>query len=179
MNDITSKQRRKLFPVILPVALAAAMFGLLGEGGRPAAAFAQATPTPNTPQDFDQAAAIAKLRAEIKGRERESASSVFKNIQTPELKDRPAAQLLAIMEMGYARSLGVNCTHCHVPQKWESEDKPQKQIAREMSAMVSTINGDLLSKIKNLKGTPPTINCTTCHRGEIKPALNLPVPPKS
>lgn len=173
MNDITSKQRRKRFPAFLLVALAAAMFGFLGEGRRPAAAFAQATPTPNSPQDFDQAAAILKLRAEIKGREREPASSVFRNIQTPGLKDRPAAQLLAIMEMGYARSLGVNCTHCHVPEKWEAEDKPQKQIAREMSAMVTTINGGLLSKIKNLKGTPPTINCTTCHRGETKPALNL------
>lgn len=144
--------------------------------------FAQATPaalpTP-APAAFDQAAAIAKLKEQIKGREQEPAEKVFKNLTTPMLKSGPAARVLAVMEFGYARSLGVNCTHCHVPEKWESEDKPQKQIAREMSSMVARINGELLKDIKNLKSETPTINCTTCHRGEIKPALNLPVPPKS
>ena len=43
------------------------------------------------------------------------------------VKNMPAGQLLRVMEMGYARSLGVNCTHCHVPDKWESEEKPAKQ----------------------------------------------------
>ena len=90
------------------------------------------------------------------------------------MKDRPAGQVLAVMEFGYARSLGVTCTHCHVPEKWESEDKPQKQVARDMSALVGKLNGDLLKNIKNLKSATPTINCTTCHRGEVKPALNLP-----
>ncbi len=127
--------------------------------------------------EFDQKAALAKLREQIKGKEQEPASSVFKNIQTPMLKGRPAAQLLAVMEFGFARSLGVNCTHCHVPDKWESEDKPQKQIARDMSAMVAALNGTTLKGIKNLKSASPTVNCTTCHRGEVKPALNLP--PKS
>jgi len=139
---------------------------------------AQAMPTPIA-AEFDQKAAIAKLREQIKGREQEPASTVFKNIQTPMLKARPAAQVLAVMEMGFARALGVNCTHCHVPDKWESEEKPQKQIARDMSAMVFRINGELLKGIKNLKSESPTVNCTTCHRGEVKPALNLPMPPKS
>lgn len=89
------------------------------------------------------------------------------------MRAAPAGRLLAIMEFGFARSLGVNCTHCHVPDKWESEDKPQKQIAREMSAMAARINGEMLKSIKNLKSAEPTINCTTCHRGEFKPALDL------
>ena len=131
------------------------------------------TPTP-APADFDQKAALAKLREQIKGKEKEPASAVFKNIET--MKDRPAGQLLAVMEFGYSRSLGVTCTHCHVPDKWESEEKPQKQVARDMSAMVAKLNGDLLKNIKNLKSASPTVNCTTCHRGEIKPALNLPAP---
>jgi len=126
-----------------------------------------ATPTP-----FDQQAAISKLREQIKGREQEPASSVFKNIQM--LKTVPAGRLLAIMQMGYARSLGVDCTHCHVPDKWDSDEKPEKQIARDMNAMAAKINGDLLKNIKNLKSPTPTINCTTCHRGQVKPALNLP-----
>ena len=71
--------------------------------------------------EFDQKAALAKLREQIKGREKEPAEKVFKNIKS--FEGVPAGRLLAIMEFGYARSLGVDCTHCHVPEKWESEDK--------------------------------------------------------
>lgn len=136
-------------------------------------AAAQTSPTP-TPAEFNQAEAIAKLKEQIKGKEQEPAEKVFKNVQM--MKTVPAGRLLAIMEMGYARSLGVNCTHCHVPEKWESEEKMTKQVAREMSAMVGTINNSLLKNVKNLKSENPTVNCTTCHRGQVKPALNLPVP---
>ena len=136
---------------------------------------AQTSPSP-TP-GFDQKTALANLREQIKGREQEPASKVFKNVTTPMLKDMPAARLLAVMEFGYACSLGVDCTHCHT-NKWDAEDKTQKQTAREMAAMVTRINGEMLKDFKNLKTATPTINCTTCHRGEIKPALNLPMPPK-
>lgn len=132
------------------------------------------SPTPTPATEFNQAEALAKLREQIKGKESEPAEKVFKNIQM--MKTIPAGRLLAIMEMGYARSLGANCTHCHVPEKWESEEKPTKQIAREMMAMVGKINGELLKNIKNLKSESPTVNCTTCHRGQVKPALNLPMP---
>ena len=133
---------------------------------------AQTAPTP-APAAFDQAKAIAVLKEQIKGRENEPAGKVFKNVTTPMLKDGPAARLLGVMEFGFARSLGVDCTHCHRPERWESEDKTQKQTAREMSAMVARINGEMLKNIKNLKSATPTINCTTCHRGETKPALNI------
>ena len=160
------------------IAAAAFLFAPSAHKLSETAVHAQATPTPAA-AEFDQKAAIAKLRAQIKGHEKEPASTVFKNIQTSFMKTRPAGQLLAVMEFGYARSLGVNCTHCHVPDKWESDDKPQKPIARDMSAMVLRINGELLKGIKNLKSENPVINCTTCHRGEVRPALDLPVPPKS
>lgn len=133
------------------------------------------TPTPPVAQPFDQAAAVAKLKEQIKGKENDLAPTVFKNIQTPFIKSIPAARLLAVMEFGYSRSLGVTCTHCHTPEKWESDEKPQKQIARDMAAMMAKINSpELLRGIKNLKSETPTINCTTCHRGDTKPALNLP-----
>ena len=140
---------------------------------------AQVSPTPFPPTAFDQAAAIAKLREQIKGHEQEPAEKVFKNLQLPVLKAMPAARILGVMEFGYARSLGVNCTHCHVPDKWESEDKTQKQTARDMWAMMGKINGELLKNIKNLKDESPIVNCTTCHRGQVIPATNLPMPPKS
>ncbi|MFZ0062366.1 MAG: c-type cytochrome [Pyrinomonadaceae bacterium] len=124
------------------------------------------------PQTFDQEAKLAELRKRIAGRENEPAENVFKNIQF--LKGVPAARLLAVMKIGYSRSLGVNCTHCHVVDEWEKDDKPTKQTARDMAQMVRTINNDLLKNVKNLKSESPVINCTTCHRGQTKPALDLP-----
>ncbi len=125
-----------------------------------------------TAQDtFDQSKALALLREEIKGKEKLPAETVFKNIQT--LKGVPAGRILAIMEMGYSRSLGVTCTHCHNPEAWDSEEKPAKQITREMAAMAKTINSELLAKIQNLESASPVVNCTTCHRGHVKPATSL------
>lgn len=170
------KFQRKTALVLIITAFA--VFGVLRltDSRRFAAAqtVALPTPTPTAATEFNQADALARLREQIKGKENEPAEKVFKNIQT--MKGFPAARLLAVMEFGYARSLGVNCTHCHTPEKWEAEDKNTMQIAREMSAMVKTINGELLKNIKNLKSATPTVNCTTCHRGQIVPALNLPMP---
>ena len=129
---------------------------------------------PPQEKNFNQEDALVKLREQIKGREIEPAEKIFKNIQT--LKGVPAGNLLKIMEFGYSRSLGVNCTHCHAPERWEAEDKPAKQIAREMVGMTATINSQLLKNIKNLTGANPVVNCTTCHRGQIIPAINLPMP---
>jgi hypothetical protein len=118
--------------------------------------------------------ALAELQKMIAGREEQPAEQVFKNIQV--MKGVPAGRFLRIMQLGYARSLGVNCAHCHVPGQWESDEKPTKGIAREMILMMRAINNDILKKIKNLKSESPAVNCTTCHRGETKPALNLPEP---
>jgi Photosynthetic reaction centre cytochrome C subunit len=123
-------------------------------------------------QSFNQTQALDNLRKRIAGQENKPAEEVFKNIRM--LKGMPAARLLKIMELGYARSLGVNCTHCHVVGAWEKDDKPTKQIARDMVTMVAAINNEYLKKIKNLKSATPIVNCTTCHRGQTKPALNLP-----
>jgi hypothetical protein len=128
--------------------------------------------TSQSDKPFDQAQALADLRKAIAGSENKPAGEVFKNIQM--LKAMPAGRLLRVMELGYAKSLGVDCTHCHVAAQWEKEDKPTKQIARDMAAMVANINNEQLKKIKNLKSAEPVINCTTCHRGQTKPALNLP-----
>ena len=130
------------------------------------------TTTSQSDKAFDQAQALANLRKAIAGQEDKPAGEVFKNIQM--FKAMPAARLLKVMELGYAKSLGVNCTHCHVAGQWEKEDKPTKQIARDMAAMAANINNEQLKKFKNLKSAEPVINCTTCHRGQTKPALNLP-----
>src|SRR5918993_1648589 len=117
--------------------LALAAPALVGSGGlsrgaaQPAAGARTQAPTQEA-KPFDQEAALAELRKRIAGQENKPAEEVFKNIRL--LKGVPAGRLLRVMEMGYARSLGVNCTHCHVAGEWEKEDKPTKQIAREMAA---------------------------------------------
>jgi len=39
--------------------------------------------------------------------------------------------------------------------------------------MVDTINTRLLANIEGLKSERAMVNCTTCHRGRVKPALHL------
>lgn len=63
---------------------------------------------------------------------------------------------------------------CHVPGQWELDAKVTKQIAREMTIMLGNINNEFLKKIPNLRSTNPSVNCTTCHRGQTRPALELP-----
>ncbi len=132
--------------------------------------------TPGSDGGFDQVKALSELRERIKGRESMPSEAVFGNIQ--KLKGVPAGRLLAIMEFGYTRSLGVSCTHCHTPADWAAEGAGKKQIAREMAALVESLNGDSLKRIAGLN-PKATVNCTTCHRGEIKPALSLPSPTPS
>jgi len=107
----------------------------------------------------------------VKGKEKLPAEDVFKDIQT--MKGRSVERLLAIMEYGYSRSLGVSCDHCHNTHMWESSEKKEKQIARQMSQMMRTINAELLKNIQGLKSETPAVNCSTCHRGQVKPALDF------
>lgn len=162
----------KLLPVLIPIATLIA--GFFYTTTAPIAHHKAREVFPVAERDtseFNQEKALEELRERIKGREDEPAGDVFENIEN--FKQMPAARLLRVMEMGFSRSLGVNCTHCHNPDDWASEEKPQKQIARDMMAMAGTINTELLSKIENLESERPTVNCTTCHRGQVKPALNL------
>ena len=141
----------------------------------PAGAASNAAAQPSPPKDsvtLERERYVGEVRQSIAGKETLPASQVFKNIKM--LTDVPAGRLLAIMNIGYGKSLGVSCTHCHVPGEWDREDKTQKQTARDMSRMAATINNDLLKNIPNLKGPNAIVNCTTCHRGQVKPALNLP-----
>ncbi len=120
---------------------------------------------------FDVEAAIAEISESISGRENEPAEEVFENIEI--MKGFPAGRVPLIMQMAFNNSLGVDCTHCHNPDDWSSDEKDTKKVTREMWKMVGTINAQLLANIEYLSSEQPAINCTTCHRGELKPALNL------
>jgi hypothetical protein len=150
------------------IALALGLVVMLWMESNASALRAQTSNPPTQQNEY-----IAELQKKIAGQENKPAEEVFKNVQL--FKGIPAGRLLRVMELAFSRSLGVNCTHCHVVGEWEKEDQPTKQIAREMWKMMMAITNDQLKNIKDLKGPNPAVNCTTCHRGEIKPALNLPL----
>lgn len=107
-------------------------------------------------------------------RENAPAESVFKNIKV--MKSMPAVRLMRVMNMGFGRSLGVSCRFCHIPDHWADDDKNPKLVTREMMAMVDSINTSLLPRVTHLHHPPdrqPIVNCTTCHRGSKRPALNM------
>lgn len=111
---------------------------------------------------------VQKITKQIAGHEQEPAEKVFKNVQI--MKTTPAARFLLIMNLGYARGLGVACTHCHVETDFSSDDKRPKRAAREMAVMHRSIN-DQITKMQNLEPNPQGhfINCSTCHRGAVDP----------
>lgn len=94
-----------------------------------------------------------------------TAEQAFKNIKV--IKSMPASQLQSAMSF-MAASLGVDCSHCHTPPAMEKDEKPTKETARRMLAMVSEIN-------KNF-GDNMVVNCATCHRGKPKPVGVPPLP---
>jgi predicted trehalose synthase len=76
---------------------------------------------------------------------------------------------------GFARSLGVRCGFCHVqtattPREifdFPSDEKEEKQIAREMYRMTERINRD----VARLGGERQRVTCMTCHRGHEEPEV--------
>ena len=111
---------------------------------------------------------ILAVEAAIKGKEAMPAEQVFKNVQT--LKGMPAGRLLHVMEFAFTPALGVDCEHCHNEEKWESDEKPEKDIARKMWTMQLQVS-EQVKGIVNKENA--AVNCTTCHRGDVHPALNL------
>ncbi|HEV3458797.1 MAG TPA: c-type cytochrome [Thermoanaerobaculia bacterium] len=161
---------------LLLVSAAAVAARRQAETARPEVAKAEsagAQPARPPKPKFDEAKALADLRKEIAGKENEPAGKVFMDIDL--MAGVTASQLLTTMETGYSRPLGVTCTHCHTPGEWQSNDKKEKEAARGMIRMTAKINNEILPKIKGLDTDHrPEVNCTTCHRGQVRPALRMP-----
>ncbi|MBW7886808.1 MAG: c-type cytochrome [Bacteroidetes bacterium] len=102
----------------------------------------------------------------IKGKENLPADSVFTNVKI--LQRMTAERFIGTMKI-FTKALGVRCTFCHNTEKWASDEKPNKEIARGMMKMTETINKDLLTSIEGLKGEHAFVGCETCHRGKEKP----------
>ena len=101
------------------------------------------------------------------------AEQVRKNVKA--LTGMPQSQFFPTMVF-FAGSLGVECDFCHASPNgqidYASDEKPEKQTAREMIRMVRDIN-------KTFAQGNPAVSCYTCHRGHTSPqgfpSLPLPV----
>ena len=130
-----------------------------------------ATSTAAMPPPPAEPGFITAIKEKIKGKEGMPAEEVFENIEI--LKGMPAGRVLPIMQMAFNQSLGVRCNHCHKFGEWASDENPKKTITRNMWNMTAKINQELLANIEGLTGPNPGVNCTTCHRGDAIPALNM------
>jgi len=109
---------------------------------------------------------VKQVLESIKGKEKMNADSVFKNIQLFKgTKNFTAEHFLMMMDFGWGKGLGVSCTYCHDPAKWESDEKQTKSIAREMYGIRQMVN-EKLKTIQGLQSAQPLINCGTCHQGK-------------
>ena len=61
------------------------------------------------------------------------------------------------------RALGVECVHCHTVDNWKKDDKPAFAFAGRMMKMVEGVNAGTLRGVGS-------VNCWSCHRGNVKPA---------
>jgi len=77
------------------------------------------------------------------------------------------AQIIPIMET-FEVSLGVQCTYCHVPGNFASDDNMRKNAARGMMRVVAQLNKNFTPDGKE------HIGCWTCHRGSAKPEVTPP-----
>jgi hypothetical protein len=83
----------------------------------------------------------------------------YKNLDI--LKEVPAARIPAVMQ-AFNGFLGVECTHCHIAGKWESEEKPAFARARQMFRTRAQLNAGPLKEYA-------PIGCWTCHRAHARP----------
>lgn len=125
--------------------------------------------TLNDSLEADRAKYTAIINERIKGKEKMPVDSVFTDLKV--LGGFPADILPRAMN-SWSQALGVSCGHCHNTDNFSLDDKEKKEIAREMVRMGNMIN----QKLKTIKGISerPVVNCTTCHRGELKPAFRMP-----
>ena len=94
-------------------------------------------------------------------------------------------QVRAVMQT-FTESLGVQCTHCHVPDPtaapppegrpptldYSLDEKKEKEIARQMIQMTMALNSDGLKGVGD-PAVPEKVSCLTCHNGQKTP-VNKP-----
>jgi hypothetical protein len=91
----------------------------------------------------------------------EVAQTRFKNVKVDALKNLPESEFINRMHY-FAWALNRNCEFCHVPRKFDSDEKKEKETARKMVEMVAAVDRD------HFEGHP-AVDCFTCHEGHAHP----------
>lgn len=96
----------------------------------------------------------------------------FKNLQV--LPKNISEDSLDHLMHGFAASLGVRCSLCHVfnngKMDFASDEKEEKQIARHMIKMTADINANYFNFENSTRpDTISIVKCFTCHRGSPHP----------
>ena len=73
-------------------------------------------------------------------------------------------------------ALGVKCNFCHAPMKdnprkmdFSSDEKAEKNIARDMFKMTNKINKKFFHYSKSEQNPVAPVSCVTCHHGQPHP----------
>jgi hypothetical protein len=98
-------------------------------------------------------------------------TETYKNLKVLP-KNISSKDLQGIMTDDFEDGLGVTCGFCHADAKdgygldFASDEKPEKEIARQMMRMTLGINKKYLKVKHSLIGSKSLIvTCETCHRG--------------
>jgi photosynthetic reaction center cytochrome c subunit len=132
----------------IPSFLAISAIAVVAFGLNPHSLRAQAPAAAGTPQ----------LPDTVENTKGKTAGEFYKNVQV--LKDIPAADIRPAMDY-IETALGVECEYCHVPDKNDSDDRHNKNIARSMIKMTIALNATVFDSKRE-------ITCNTCHRGMAK-----------
>lgn len=104
--------------------------------------------------------------------------SEFKNLQVLP-KNISHDSLDKIMD-GFNASLKVDCKFCHVKDKnsemliMEKDDKPEKEITRNMMRMTMDINKNYFQFNENVTAAQvQAVTCYTCHKGKVIPEKEM------
>ncbi len=90
--------------------------------------------------------------------------------QTP-AKIKSDEELMRESMVVISRQLGVNCTTCHNPENFRSDKKVEFKIAKEHMKLTQIL---IDSGMDGKKG--PKATCYMCHRGDLKPKYQEPIP---
>lgn len=85
----------------------------------------------------------------------------LKNIKVIRDADMTKEEMKEYMR-NFTLSLGVECEYCHNTDDYASDEKKEKDIAREMIKIVYVLNDTYFKNAKE------EINCYTCHRGQVQ-----------
>ncbi len=115
----------------------------------------------------------------------QNAAASYTNLQVLPADISPAElgeiMLANLQGLGLRRRTNEGCLHCHAgsmdePRNtWDyaSDEKPAKETARMMMAMVREINSGFLNSLEHRSTPEVRVTCVTCHAGRINP---MPLP---